>query len=62
MLLLFIDTKCTIYLGKEHYDIFYFKTKQLANYQIFFLIYFLKSWLTVQYRAMNKTNIYKAGY
>ena len=42
----------TIYLGifrnYEHYDIYVFITKQLDDYQSFFLIYYLKIWQTVQ--------------
>ena len=43
--------------GHIHYDISYFKTKQVVDYQSFFFIYYLKSWFTVQNRALNKTNI-----
>ena len=54
MLLLFIDTKCTIYIG---IDIMAYLLKKLADYQSFFLMYYLKSWKTVQISAMNKTYI-----
>ena len=58
MLLLSIYTKCTIIIfGHGHYDIFCFKTKQIVDYKSFFLIYYLKSLLTVLIRAMNKTYI-----
>ena len=60
MLLYFMDTKCTIYLAMDIMT--YFKTKQLVVYQRFFLIYYLKSWLTVKHPAMIKTNIKIAEY
>ena len=47
MLLLFIDTKGTIYLSMDIIHI-PFKTNQLVDYISFFLIYYLKSSKIVQ--------------
>ena len=35
----------------------YLFKKKIVDYQSFFLIYYLKSWQTVQNHAMNKTYI-----